>query len=236
MYITKFEELAWQAGYTLGSLKSIQLFEEGLSYLILANVIRAPTVSKYYAIKERATHSAMAQRKLVAKRTPGRGVPFTPFQNRKPNYNFHSNPTPQQWQYNLSNAPLSINDTLIPIDVGRAQLWNWRAWGRGNPRGQWKGQVNIADTGPRNNNAFFSYSELGHFAKNFPQCQGKGKGGAKANLINFNLEEYTLYKGSQAERSRVALVKMKIDAMSFDERQELIKELAGEEGKDFHSA
>jgi hypothetical protein len=24
--------------------------------------------------------------------------------------------------------------------------------------------------------------------------------------------------------------------MSFDERQELIKELAGEEGKDFHSA
>jgi hypothetical protein len=34
----------------------------------------------------------------------------------------------------------------------------------------------------------------------------------------------------------VALVKTKMDAMSFDERQELIKELAGEEGKDFHSA
>jgi hypothetical protein len=34
----------------------------------------------------------------------------------------------------------------------------------------------------------------------------------------------------------VALVKTEMDAMSFDERQKLIKELAGEEGKDFHLA
>jgi hypothetical protein len=34
----------------------------------------------------------------------------------------------------------------------------------------------------------------------------------------------------------VALVKTEMDAMSFDERQELIKELASEEGKDFHLA
>jgi hypothetical protein len=45
-----------------------------------------------------------------------------------------------------------------------------------------------------------------------------------------------MYEGSQAGGSRVALVKTKMDAMSFDERQELIKELAGKEGKDFHSA
>jgi hypothetical protein len=32
------------------------------------------------------------------------------------------------------------------------------------------------------------------------------------------------------------LVKTKMEAMSFDERQELIKELAGEEEKDFHLA
>jgi hypothetical protein len=34
----------------------------------------------------------------------------------------------------------------------------------------------------------------------------------------------------------VAIVKSEMNAMSFDERQELIKELAGEEGKDFQSA
>jgi hypothetical protein len=45
-----------------------------------------------------------------------------------------------------------------------------------------------------------------------------------------------LYKESQAKGSRVALVKTEMEAMSFDERQELIKELAGEEEKDFHSA
>jgi hypothetical protein len=66
-YIAEFEELVRQAGYMLGSPESIQLFEEGLSYPILANVMRAPTVSRYYAIKERAMHSAMAQRKLAAK-------------------------------------------------------------------------------------------------------------------------------------------------------------------------
>jgi hypothetical protein len=44
----------------LESPKSIQLFEEGLSYPILADVMRAPTVSGYYAIKERAIHNAMA--------------------------------------------------------------------------------------------------------------------------------------------------------------------------------
>jgi hypothetical protein len=32
------------------------------------------------------------------------------------------------------------------------------------------------------------------------------------------------------------MVKSKMDAMSFDEWQELIKELAGEEGKDFQTA
>jgi hypothetical protein len=82
----------------------------------------------------------------------------------------------------------------------------------------------------------FSCGEEGHYARNCPQQQGKGKAGAKANLINFDQEEETAYKGSQAKGSRVALVKTEMDAMSFNERQELIKELAGEEGKDFHSA
>jgi hypothetical protein len=45
-----------------------------------------------------------------------------------------------------------------------------------------------------------------------------------------------LYEGSQAKGSRVALVKTEMEAMSFDERQELIKELAGKKEKDFHSA
>jgi hypothetical protein len=39
----------------------------------------------------------------------------------------------------------------------------------------------------------------------------------KANLIDFDQEEEMLYEGSQAEGSRVALVKMEMDAMTFNE-------------------
>jgi hypothetical protein len=94
----------------------------------------------------------------------------------------------------------------------------------------------VADAGAKNTYNCFSCGKVSHFAKNCPQRQGKGKGGARANLIDFDPENNTLYKGSQAKESRVAMVKSEMDAMSFDERQELIKELADEEGKDFPSA
>jgi hypothetical protein len=130
-----------------------------------------------------------------------------------------------------------MNNTLIPMDLGRARSQNdWRVRGRGNPRGQWRRRANIANAGQQGAFNCFSYGKKGHYAKNCPRHQGKGRMGAKANLIDFNAEEDTLYEGSQAEGSRVALVKTKMEAMSFNERQELIKELAGEEDKDFHSA
>jgi hypothetical protein len=120
------------------------------------------------------------------------------------------------------------------MDVGRARSQNnWRARGRGNARGQWRGRANVADAGQRSAFNCFSCGEEGHYARNCPQQKGRG---AKANLIDFDPKEETAYEGSQAEGSRVALVKTEMDTMSFDERQELIKELAGEEGKDFHSA
>jgi hypothetical protein len=130
-----------------------------------------------------------------------------------------------------------MNNTAVPMDLGRTKSQNdWRVRGRGNSRGQWRGRANVANTGRQGAFNCFSCGEEGHYAKNCPRCQGKGRIRAKANLIDFDAEEDTLYKGSQAEGSRVALVKTEMEVMSFDERQELIKELAGEEEKDFHSA
>jgi hypothetical protein len=99
--------------------------------------MRAPMVSGYYAIKERATHSATAQRKLAAKWTPGWNPPFVPFRNQRPNYNNRPPQNNQQQQYNSSNTLPSMNNAPVPMDVGRARSQNnWRAWGRGNVRGQ----------------------------------------------------------------------------------------------------
>jgi hypothetical protein len=70
----------------------------------------------------------MAQRKLAAKWTLRWNVPFVPFQNQRPNYNNHATSVNPQQRYNLLNAPLSMSNTLVPMDLGRARAQNdWRA-------------------------------------------------------------------------------------------------------------
>jgi hypothetical protein len=62
----------------------------------------------------------MAQRKLAAKWTPGQNAPFIPFYAQRPNYNNRAAPSNQQQQYNSSNAPSTMNNIPVPMDVGRA--------------------------------------------------------------------------------------------------------------------
>jgi hypothetical protein len=111
----------------------------------------------------------MAQRKLAVKQTPGQNTPFIPFWNQRPNYNTHSGPPNPQRQYNSSNAPPSMSNIPVPMDLERAKSWSdWRAQGRGNPRGQWRGRANVTDASQWNVYNCFSCSEEGHFTKNCP--------------------------------------------------------------------
>jgi hypothetical protein len=84
-----------------------------------------------------------------------------------------------------------------------------------------------------NDKSCFGCGETGHFIRNCPnQC------GARANtsLIDFDPYDDTLYEESQAEGSRVSNVKASMDAMTFDEKQQLAQELKEGSNEDFPSA
>jgi Retrotransposon gag protein len=241
-YIAKFEELSRQASYTIGNQESIQRFEEGLTRPVLVDCIRAPPVHGYNTIKERAIHSTVVQR-ILDNQFGNKNVPSLktkplyprPFQwgsnRRQPLYNTQQNQSP--W-YNSSKAPPAYNNQQVPMDVGRAQSRTWREQGGGSggnwqkgPRGNWqnqnrgRGQANVANAGGRNDNACFKCGEVGHFICNCPQQRR----GAHTNLIDFDPDEETLYEESKPSGSRVSHIRSELDAMTFEEKQQMAKEL-----------
>ena len=56
-YISQFEDLARQAGYTKGNPETTQLFLRGLDRSTLEGVLRPPFTHGYQAIKEHAIES-----------------------------------------------------------------------------------------------------------------------------------------------------------------------------------
>jgi hypothetical protein len=245
-YIAKFEELSRQANYTIGNEQSVQLFERGLSRPVLADCVRAPPVHGYNAIKERAIHSAAAQKILdnrfgrtgnnQNKPSAGNRNYFRPFLT---NYNqrqtTYSAPQRQNQQYNSSNAPPAYNNQPVAMDLGQTKFRQWR--GRGNgPRGNWRnqnrggGRANVANAAPTGNNDCFKCGRPGHYARNCPQNQGRS---ARANLIDFDQDDETY---NEENTSRVARIHSELDAMTFAEKQQLAKDLGPGEDQDFPTA
>jgi hypothetical protein len=143
--------------------------------------------------------------------------------------------TPNQ-QYNSSNAPPAYNNRPVPMDIGRTRSRPWRGCGTStgnNWRNQNRGggRANVANTGPKSNNGCFKCGEIGHYARNCPRNQS----GAQANLIDFNSSEETYYGENTALASRVSHIRSELDAMTFDEKQQLAKELGQGEDQDFHA-
>jgi hypothetical protein len=53
MYITKFEELARQVGYTTGNPKTMHTFIKGLTLSVMEDVLKPPHAQGYHAIKQK---------------------------------------------------------------------------------------------------------------------------------------------------------------------------------------
>ena len=136
-YIAKFEELARQAGYTVGSLEMMQYFLLGIPEgELLREVMKPPTAADYQALKQRAVEHATAsqgyrniiqiQRSLYGRaqnlgfqygqqrQGPRRGFFYRGDQGN-PSWRNRETNSPQ---YNSSNAPCSMNNQPVPMDIG----------------------------------------------------------------------------------------------------------------------
>ena len=134
-YISQFEELARQAGYTKGNLETTQLFLSGLDRSTLEGVLRPPFAHGYQAIKEHAiestrstqlVHSIISQPKEIvqpkAQVTTKTHINVICFHCKQEGHIAHYCPTRRK-QTNLIDIEEEISPTSIsPLEDVRTRL------------------------------------------------------------------------------------------------------------------
>jgi hypothetical protein len=132
-YIAKFEDLARLAGYTVGSEETNNLFIKGLSYNILDEVLRPPFPADYDEWKKRAIDTTKAKQMAdaIRNRNPFQTRQF--FEQRSPQIYRPlaqraplPNPRPLPGGWNLTNAPRSMNNVPVAMDLSRSRAPNSR--------------------------------------------------------------------------------------------------------------
>ena len=117
-YIQDFEQLAAEAGYTLGDVPTNRYFVQGLVPSIGRDIFKPSPSDDYQVLKKRAVDSVVSQKainQIFGKRDNNQMGRFIPEQR-------------QQWTnqnhfqgYNSSNAPRHLNNTPVPMDLSRTR-------------------------------------------------------------------------------------------------------------------
>jgi Retrotransposon gag protein/Zinc knuckle len=224
-YIAQFEELARQANYTVGRSEVTQYFLEGLTPKALVDVMKPPMATTYEEIKQRAIESARSQQ-LIDSILGQRGKPnhanTFKSQTQEPCYPFfwrerQNQGNPQRPQFNSLNAPRYMNDSAVPMDIGRTKY-------RSRGGGPMRGRQAATDNPPRIRGPCFNCEEEGHFAWNCPR-----KGQNRVNLIDLEEDPYE----EMPQQDRVAAIKAGLAAMTIKEKEQLANEMGVGKDEDF---
>ena len=181
-YVMRFKSLARKANYATGNKETYNMFLQGLPKSLLCDTLKPPIPLNYNEAKERVKLLAQGCTVIegILKKSFTGGTPFQCL-NNQPRWPFFQN----NWQnnnqqrshpqnYNSTNAPPSMNNIPVPMDLSRGCAPNnWR--GRGNRNWRQRGgplaSGNISAPGYGNSSQTqcFNCGKEGHYAQNCPQ-------------------------------------------------------------------
>jgi hypothetical protein len=222
-------------------------FLKGLPKHILEDVVKGPQTGDFTELKQRAVQVTRSQELLnnILKQQSSnttyiprpqfqprgfRGGAFANFQRNfqgNPNKAFNNQQNPNR--FNFSNAPHSMNNVPVPMDIGRTRAFRGRGRG-GNNNGFWRtNAVNANMDRPRRKaepgDTCFRCGGTGHWARS-RECPM-----AQVNLID--LEEPGQNTADQVEMDTRPMtaqqLKEALYTMNEEEKAQLIQEMGPQE-------